>query len=132
MWAVGLTLFLLGIIFIILYPIAKGKNDRCSEETQGVLRQVIENRSHKEVAKDLHVYSYTVDGKDYVIETRDYSLNENIEVGESCTIWYNPKKPEEAMPFHYESNRLFRALLILGIIFVPVGLILIFVGAALG
>ena len=131
MWAVGLTLLLLGIILIILYPIVKGKNDRCSEQTAGVLRQVVGHTSDR-LAKDLHVYSYMVDGKDYLIKTRDYSLRENISVGDTCTIWYNPAKPEEAMPFHYETNRFFRVLLILGLIFVPVGLVLICVGAALG
>lgn len=131
MWAVGLAFFLLGIILIILYPVAKGKNDRCSEQVPGVLRKVVENRSDR-VAKDLHVYTYSVDGKDYRLETRDYSLKENTGIGDSCTIWYNPAKPEEAMAFHYETNTIFKTLLILGIIFVPLGLVLICVGAVLG
>ena len=128
MWAVGLAFFLLGIVFIILYPVMKGKNNRCSEQAEGVLRKVVENRSDR-VAKDLHVYTYSVDGKEYRLETRDYSLREDIKVGDTCAIWYNPAKPEEAMAFHYETNKVFNTFLVLGLVFVPLGLVLICVGA---
>ena len=35
MWAIGFGLFLLGIIFMIVAPINKRKNRRCSAQTQG-------------------------------------------------------------------------------------------------
>lgn len=47
------------------------------QQAQGVLRKVVWSGSDK-VTKDPHVCTYLVDGKDYRLEMRDYSLGENV------------------------------------------------------
>ncbi|MBQ3879504.1 MAG: hypothetical protein II727_04315 [Oscillospiraceae bacterium] len=50
--------------------------------------------------------------------------------GDPCTIWYDPKKPKKAQPFHYESTKIYNTLLIIGIVLAFAGIVLIVVGAA--
>lgn len=50
------------------------------------------------------------------------------EIGDSCTIWYNPAKPKDAQPFHYESNKVYRIILVVGIVLTLLGIILTMVG----
>ena len=45
MWAIGFGLFLLGIIFMIVAPINKRKNRRCSAQTQGTLIKIFETEN---------------------------------------------------------------------------------------
>lgn len=71
--------------------------------------------------------SYRVDGVDYQI--RSTALNPDVsEIGDSCTIWYNPAKPKDAQPFHYESNKVYRIILVVGIVLTLLGIILTMVG----
>ena len=90
MWAVGFALFVLGIVFLISYPISKRKNARCSAQTEGVLSDSIRTRNSNGDIRRTYVYSYRVDGIDYQIKST--ALNPDVsEIGDSCTIWYNPK-----------------------------------------
>ena len=50
-------------------------------------------------------------------------------VGDNCTIWYDPAKPENAQPFHYDSNKIYNIILIIGIVMVLLGIILTLYGA---
>ncbi len=130
MWAVGFALFVLGIVFLISYPISKRKNARCSAQTEGVLSDSIRTRNSNGDIRRTYVYSYRVDGIDYQIKST--ALNPDVsEIGDSCTIWYNPKKPKDAQPFHYESNRVYRTILIVGIVLTLLGIILTMAGLAL-
>ena len=123
MWYAGLALFLLGIIFIIVAPINKKKNSRCSAQTQGTLVD-IRRRKHG----FWYFYSYDVDGTGYQLKSTVCSPDTN-EVGETCTIWYNPAKPEDAQPFRYDTNKVYNIILIIGIIALLLGIFLILYGA---
>ncbi len=127
MWAIGLFLFLLGIILVIVAPIGKKKNARCSEQVPAVLRDVREKRGDDDMVSHIYTFSYTVDGTEYKLVTSANSSGAS-EIGDNCTLWYNPKKPSEALTAHYESAKLFNILLIVGIVMIPLGLVLMLVG----
>ena len=129
MWAIGLAVFLLGIIFIIIAPINKRKNNRCSAQTNGMLINSYRTMSSKGAVRYRYVYSYFVDGIEYQI-TSTIQSKEAARMGDYCTIWYNPKNPKDAQPFHYESTNVYTIILILGFVLVLLGIILILVGAA--
>ena len=40
MWIAGFALFLLGVVFVIVAPINKKRNARCSAQTQGTLADI--------------------------------------------------------------------------------------------
>ena len=129
MWAIGFGVFVLGIIFVIVAPINKKKNSRCSAQTQGTLMKILERENSDGPVSSMYVYSYSVDGIEY--QTKSTILNsEANSVGDHCTIWYNPKKPKEAQPFHYDSVRIYNILLLIGIVMLPLGIFLIAFGAA--
>ncbi len=125
----GFALFVLGIIFIIVAPINKRKNARCSEQTQGELRDVIERENSNGPLPNMYVYSYCVNGAEY--QTKSTICGEQVkEIGDSCTIWYNPKKPKDAQPFHYDSSKAYKIILLIGIAIFLVGLVLMGAGLA--
>ena len=77
----------------------------------------------------MKVYAYQVDGIEY--QTKSTAINrEASEVGDECSIWYNPKKPKDAQPFHYESAKAYRIIFLIGIALVLLGLVLFVVGVA--
>ena len=126
----GLALFILGLIFVIVAPINKRKNARCSAQTEGRLRDAW-IRSHPDgAAGHSYVYSYSVNGVEYQIRSTIRTSQANGPE-DTCTIWYNPNKPEEAQPFHYDSVKVYNIILILGIVLIPSGLILSLVGLVL-
>ena len=129
MWVIGLIVFFIGIILIISYPISKGKNKRCSAKTQGTLIDILEtDNSQGTAAGSVHVYSYYVNGIEYQI--RSTAINKEVnQAGDHCTIWYNPAKPKEAQEFHYDSNKVYTLILIVGIVMVLFGIILTLFGA---
>ena len=130
MWIVGFSLFVLGLVFVIVAPINKRKNARCSAQTEGVLRNVFAKRSSRGSAGNTYIYSYFVNGIEY--QTKSTICSPQIrKVGDSCTIWYNPKKPEDAQPFHYESAKIYTIILIIGIVMVLLGIVLTAAGAAM-
>ena len=126
----GFALFVLGIIFVIVAPINKRKNARCSEQTEGTLTGVRRRSNSNGTAGHTYVYSYRVDGIEYQIKSTIRSSQANA-TGDRCTIWYNPKKPEEAQPFHYDSMKVYNIILILGIVMIPAGLIMTLIGLVL-
>lgn len=131
MWAIGLALFLLGIILIIVYAAVNGKHKRCSAKTQGTLINYQKGDGDGDhPVPDTYIYSYNVNGQEYKLKSADRSREING-VGDSCTIWYNPKKPSDAMAYRIQSSKTIKILLILGIIMIPVGLIVLVLGAAL-
>ena len=77
----------------------------------------------------MHVYSYQVDGVDYELRTVDHNLDVK-EVGDTCTIWYNPKKPKVAQAFR-GSDKYLKYLLFLGVGITLLGIILTFAGLAM-
>ena len=121
---VGIVVLFIGIVLIICYPINKKKNARCSMQTQGVLRGIVKRYDSDGAAKDAHVYSYYVNGFEYQLQTTDHNL-EVHEVGDTCTIWYNPAKPQDAQAFR-GSDKYLKTLLIIGIIMTVLGVILSF------
>ena len=112
---VALFLFGLGLILVIVAPMGKRKNKRCSAETQGTLIDIRERYNSSGRLPSMHIYSYSVNGVDY--QFKSTAVNPNVsKVGDTCTIWYNPKKPKDALEYKYKSNRLFNILLIIGIV----------------
>jgi len=123
----GFSFLVLGITFLICYPINKRKNSRCSAQAQGVLRNIHQRFTSRGPAGYKYVYSYFVDGVEYQITSPNLSPEANV-VGDLCTIWYNPAKPKDAQPFHYSSNNPYTIVLILGIAMVVLGLVLSCIG----
>lgn len=121
----GFSMFLLGLILVIVAPIGKRKNKRCSAQTQGTLINIGDIDSG-----GVSVYSYSVDGVEYKLKSRAYNPNAG-NVGESCTIWYNPKKPKDALEYRCKSNKLFNILLIIGIVLLLSPIIMAVLFAAL-
>ena len=130
MWAIGFALFVLGIIFVIVAPINKRKNSRCSAETQGVMKDAVRRRNSSGATVYTYYYTYSVDGIEYEIKSTIHS-KEADGVGDSCTIWYDPANPKKAQPFHYGSTKVYTIILIIGIVLIPLGLILTAAGAAM-
>ncbi|MBP3893463.1 MAG: hypothetical protein J6D34_05400 [Atopobiaceae bacterium] len=58
MWVIGFALFVLGIIFLISYPISKRKNNRCSAQTEGMLSDSYRTRNSNGDIKRTYVYTY--------------------------------------------------------------------------
>ena len=125
----ALALFLLGIIFIIIAPINKKKNARCSAKTQGTLEGTQARYNSKGSLPDMNFYSYLVDGVEYQIKSTVRSSEANG-IGDSCTIWYDPNNPEDAQPFHYESPKVYKIILIIGIVMVLIGFVLFIYASA--
>lgn len=114
-FASGLFLFLLGLILVIVAPIGKHKNKRCSVQTQGVLREIRVRHNSRGNQPNLKIYSYTVDGIEYQLKST--AINPHASrVGDQCPIWYNPKNPKDALEYQYASNKLFNILIIVGIV----------------
>lgn len=109
----GLVLFFIGIILVISYPINKRKNSRCTAQTEGELVDIRRRYSSNGPRKSMHIYSYQVDGVEYRLSTLDHSLDAH-KVGDACTIWYNPEKPNDAQAFQ-GSDKYLRTLLLVGI-----------------
>ena len=128
MWIAGFALFILGIIFIILYVYIRRKHTRCSAQTQGILREIRKNKS-EETPRDEYFYSYSVNGIDYQLKTFDRSPQTNV-IGDHCTIWYNPAKPKDAQPFHYESNKTYNIIILIGVGLILLGFFLLVYGVA--
>ncbi len=123
----GFAFFLLGIIFIIIYPINKKKNARCSEKVQGTLVDIYRRFNSNGYTGDGYLYAYIVDGVEYQLKSTVRS-KEAERIGDTCTIWYNPEKPKDAQPFHYDSNKPYRIVLLVGIGMVVLGLVLSVIG----
>ncbi len=127
MWVAGFSLFVLGIIFVIVAPINKRSNSRRSAQTKGTLEKSFETENSHGSNGHRYIYSYSVDGIEYKLRSTVRST-EAAKVGDSCTIWYNPKKPKDAQPFHYESTKVYNILIVVGIVMVLVGLVLAVIG----
>ena len=123
MWVAGFASLILGFILIIVAPINRKKNARCSAQTQGMLSDIRKRYNSDGSLPDMYVYTYSVAGIEYQIKSTVRSVGAN-EVGDNCTIWYNPKKPNDAQPFHYESSKVYRILLLVGIALVLLGIVL--------
>lgn len=129
MWALGFAIFVLGLIFVIVAPINKRKNTRCSAQTQGTMSDIIHRRNSDGPLPSMYVYSYTVNGTEYHTKSTIRS-SEADEVGDQCTIWYDPKKPKNAQPFHYGSTKIYNIILVVGIVMILLGIVLTLYGAA--
>ncbi len=129
MWAIGFAIFVLGLIFVIVAPINKRKNTRCSAQTQGMMTDIIKRRNSDGPLPSMYVYSYSVNGVEYQIKSTIRST-EADDIGDQCTIWYNPKKPKNAQPFHYGSTKVYNIILVIGIVMVLLGIVLTMYGAA--
>lgn len=122
----GFVLFVVGIVFIVSYPYNKRRNARCTVQTQGVLSDIQKRFNSKGSLKPAHIYTYTVDGVEYQLRTLDHSLQVS-RVGDSCDIWYNPQKPEDAQAFR-GSDKYLKTLLMVGIAALLLGIVLTCVG----
>lgn len=123
----GFALFVLGIVFLIVSPINRRKNKRCTMQAQGVLSEVLERENSDGPLPDMYVYSYRVGGIEYHLKTTDRSPQIG-KVGDACIIWYNPAKPGDAQAFHYSSEKVFKLLLLIGVAMVLLGIFLLCFG----
>ncbi len=123
------VVFVVGLILIICYPINKSKNRRCSAQTEGILVNILQKLNDDGVHQSKHVYSYRVNGVEYQLKTLDHSP-EAHQIGDHCTIWYNPAKPKDAQAFR-GSDKYLKTILYVGLGLVLLGIVLTFVGFAL-
>lgn len=130
MWAMGFGLFLLGLIFMIVAPINRRKNKRCSAQAQGTLLKIRKRRNSDGPISDMYIYSYYVDGIEYKLKSTIRSP-ETYNVGDVGTIWYNPEKPKEAQTFRYGADRVYKILFIIGIAMMLLGLVLFAAGVGM-
>ena len=127
MAGVALFIFGIGVILVIVAPIGKRKNNRCSAQTQGTLRELRTRYNSGGGLRGLHVYTYSVNGVEYQLKST--AVNPHVQkAGDSCPIWYDPKKPRVALEYHYRSNKLFNILLLVGVALIVLGLVLLFAG----
>ena len=124
MFIAGFIVLAIGVILMICYPISKNKNKRCTMQTQGTLIKIFETDNSGGSVGHAHVYSYYVDGIEYQLNSTAYNPQAD-QVGDPCTIWYNPANPKEAQEFHYGSDRIYKIILIIGIAMLLSGFILI-------
>ena len=130
MLIVGIVVLFVGIVLLICGPIGKKKNDRCSAEAQGVLRKIYETSDSDGITGHGYIFSYYVGDVEYTLNSTTAS-KEADRVGDACTIWYNPEKPQEAQCFHYgDSDKTFVIIRRVGLAALPLGLVLTFVGCA--
>ena len=127
MLIVGAMSLVVGVILLICCPIGRRRNARCTARAQGTLRDIRARYNSNGFLPDTHVFSYTVDGTEYQLKSSSHSP-EAERVGDECTIWYNPARPEEAQVVHYESDRVFKIILLAGIALLLLGIILVCVG----
>ena len=125
----GFAVFVLGLIFVIVAPINKRKNTRCTAEAQGRLSDIRRRVSSNGTRSSMYFYSYFVDGIEYTIKSTILSSQAG-NIGDSCTIWYDPKKPQTAQPFHYGSTKVYNIIIIIGAVMIPAGFVLIAMGLA--
>lgn len=126
----GLFLFGLGLILVIVAPIGKRKNNRCSAQTEGTLIDIRARNNSDGPLPSMNIYSYSVNGIEY--QLRSTSINPNAsKIGDRCSIWYDPKNPKNALEYRHNSNKLFNILLIIGIVLLlsPIILAVIVAGA---
>ncbi len=97
MWVIAIFAFFAGLILVIVAPIGKAKNNRCTATTRGKMVKTYETESN-DVIRTNYVYSYSVDGVKYEIDSTSAGDGGGA-VGFSCTIWYNPKIPERHSHF---------------------------------
>ena len=130
MWVAGFSLFLLGLIFMIVAPVNRRKNRRCSAQTQGTLMKIFETENSNTSTGRAYTYSYYVDGIEYKLRSSVRSP-ETHEVGDMGTIWYNPKKPKDAQAFRYESDKVYKILFFIGLAMLLLGLVLFVAGVGM-
>ena len=130
MWAIGFGLFLLGIIFMIVAPINKRKNLRCSAQTQGTLIKIFETENSDTSTGHSYIYSYFVDGNEYKLKSTVPSKDTN-QIGDTGIIWYNPRKPKDAQTFRYSSDKVYRIIFLIGIVMLVLGVVLFVVGVGM-
>ena len=127
---VALFLFGIGVILVIVAPLGKKKNNRCSAQTQGTLIDIRERYNSDGPLPSMKIYSYRVDGIEYQLKST--AINPNAaSVGDTCPIWYNPKNPKDALEYRYKSNKLFNILLIVGIVLLLSPIVIAFISLAL-
>lgn len=130
MLGLGLFLFLLGLILVIVAPIGKRKNNRCSKQTEGTLIDVRERYDSNGRLPSLNIYSYTVNGTVYQLHST--AINPNAgKVGDRCPIWYDPKNPKNVLEYRYNNNKLFNILLIVGIVLLLSPIVLAVIAAGM-
>ena len=120
---VGLAICLVGILFMIYYPIFKARNKRRTAMAQGTCIKV----EQREVGEDSNINTYytlryVVDGKEYILKNVQ-AVPGRVEEGSPVTICYNPKKPQDAGP-HYEGGKT-HYILAIGIALFVIGVILV-------
>ena len=127
---IALFLFGVGLILVVVAPIGKRKNNRCSAQTQGTLIDIRERYNSDGRLPSMKVYSYRVDGIEY--QFKSTAINPHADkVGDACPIWYNPKNPKDAVEHRYSSNKLFNILLIVGIVLLVSPIIIAVLAAAI-
>ena len=117
---IGFVIAIFGICFLIAGLHLKGKNKRCSAQVQGTLTEIRKIRKRNSYSEsNRYYYSYSVDGQDFTLWADEGSSStEARQVGDACTIWYNPSKPKDALAYHYDNNKMLNAFTVIGIVLI--------------
>lgn len=126
---IGGIFLILGIVFLICYPVYSAQNKRRSEETTGTVTNIHDKIRHEKGSRvhydHIYTMAYKVNGNDYTFDTKRTAMS--YEIGRELTVKYNPAKPEDAhvLELHGASAK---PMLIMGLIFSVAGLLMIFAG----
>lgn len=85
------------VFFIILIKLCKGKN-KCTKKTTATvirLNSCMNTDGKKPQMVYSSVYEYEVDGKRYQKVSRKGNANPKAKIGDTFTLFYNPKDPDE-------------------------------------
>ena len=117
---IGFIVVIFGFCFLIAGLHLKSKNRRCSAQVQGTLTEIRKTRKRNSNSDSYrYYYSYSVDGQDYTLwADNGASSTEAREVGDACTIWYNPSKPKDALAYHYDNNKFLNVCTVIGIVLI--------------
>ena len=124
--ALGISLFIFGICFLITAPILAAQNKRRSAETTGTVTEVRKYRVRNSGTSYRFDVEFFIDGIRQELKNVRWPLSPDVT--QKYTVCYNPKKPRDAhvKEFHSSNAKLF---LIIGLASVVISIILVVAGA---
>ena len=124
--ALGISLFIFGICFLIAAPVLAAQYKRRTAETTGTITDVRTKRVRNRGTTYHFDLEYFIDGVRQELKSVSWPLSPDVT--QTYTIRYNPKKPKDAhvKEFHSSNPKLY---LIIGLVSVLISIVLVVAGA---
>ena len=127
MFVVGLSLVIVGIIFIVLYNKQNKANKRQTARVQGTcinIEDKVNNTGDIATTNTIRHwrFKYMVDGKEYTTKQL-LGIPGDPQIGDQVTLRYNPKKPEDS-GYDFQSDDKTHYIRTIGIVLLVIGIIL--------